>query len=763
MQQIVETLVEGNEVERVINLGLAATKVRPPTLPEALVQRARLDEVLDDGVENHARLMLVSAPAGSGKSTLVASWLAGRPELAAWLQAEESDNDPGRFWAYLVEAISEVLPGVRDAVKPALLASTGDDDMVISALITALVDADDQVVVVVDDYHLITREEIHRGMERLVELCPSHVTLVVATRFDPPFRLGRLRVRGHLVEVRGDGLRFQSTEAATLLGGAATQLDAGDLELLSGRTEGWAAGLVLARLSLAQVSDASQFVRDFHGDDQLVVDYLSDEFLAGITPDHRHRLLVTSILDQMSGPLVEALTGANDASTWLRDTAAENQLVIGLDRTGEWYRYHHLLRDLLRVEAKATIPDQLADLHRRAAAWFESEGDHRRAVAHRLSAEDRQEAVRLMMMLGPQLIASNQIDTLRRILGDLGDAGEVDSVCALLWGWCEFIGGRFDSAERWVDVMHRLAADLDPADQEEVSSGVAQGTFDPIVTAPLRMNILLGRGDVQSALAIARKSADLNRLRSVRIELANIATVAGGTFVWAGQTDDARAVLDVAVERTQHTDNHAVHLLSVIYQAIMEFDHGDMRAARERAVHAIATADALGLGSYHRLGPAYAVRARTGEGAGAIADARRAVESAKQTTGDLALAYVLTICGDVLLDASDRVGLELLAEARVAVDRCPDPGMVARYLDRIESRHDIAVTVAETAEIVEQLTERETAVLRYLPTKLSQREIAGELFVSLNTVKTHCTAIYRKLAVDNRKAAVQAARDLGLL
>ena len=750
-------------MERVFNLGLAATKVRPPTLPDALVQRSRLDDVLDAGVEQHARLMLVSAPAGSGKSTLVASWLAGRPGLAAWLQAEESDDDPGRFWTYLVEAISEVVPGVRDAVKPALLASTGDDDIVISSLITALADADDQVVVVVDDYHLITRDAIHRGMERLVELCPSHVTVVVATRFDPPFRLGRLRVRGHLVEVRSDGLRFESAEAATMLGAAGTQLDAEDLELLSGRTEGWAAGLVLARLSLAQVSDASQFVRDFHGDDQLVVDYLSDEFLAGITPDHRHRLLITSILDQMSGPLVEALTGANDASTWLRDTAAENQLVIGLDRTGEWYRYHHLLRDLLRLEAKATIPEQLPDLHRHAASWFESAGDHRRAVAHRRSAGDRQDAAHLMVTLGPRLIASNQIDTLRCILVDLGDAGETDSVCALLWGWCEYIGGRFDSAERWVEVMHRLADELDPVDREEVTRGIRPQTFDPIVTSPLRMNILLGRGDVQSALAIARESSDLDRLRSVRIELANIATVAGGTFVWAGQTDDARAVLDLAVDKTRNTDNHAVHLLSLIYQALMEFDHGDMRAARERAVQTIATAEALGLARYHRLGPVYAIRARTGEGSEALADARRAVESAKKATGDLALAYVLTMCGDVLLDASDRAGLELLGEARVVVDRCSDPGVVARYLDRIESRHDIAITVATAPAIVEQLSERETAVLRYLPTKLSQREIASELFVSLNTVKTHCTAIYRKLAVDSRKAAVQAARDLGLL
>lgn len=750
-------------MDEAFNRSLAATKLRPPTLPDVLVQRSRLDEMLDAGVTGQARLVLVSAPAGSGKSTLVASWLQRRAEPVAWLQTEESDDDPGRFWTFLVEAISEVLPSVRAAVKPAVLASTGDDDMVISTLVTALAEHDRPFVIVVDDYHLITHDAIHRGMERLIELCPPHVTVVIATRFDPPFRLGRLRVRGHLREVRGDGLRFEPAEAASLLDVDESSLDAEEIELLSARTEGWAAGLVLARLSLAQVPDASRFVQDFHGDDQLVVDYLSDEFLAGVSPDHRHRLLTTSIVDQMSGPLVDALCGSTDGTIWLSQTASENQLVIGLDRTGTWYRYHHLLRDLLRVEATAGMSDRYPELHRRAAAWFEGEGDHRRAVAHRLQAGDRQEAARLMVTLGPQLIASNQIGTLRKMLVDIGDAADTSAICALLWGWCEYIGGDFDSAERWVDATHRVAGGLNSNQLIETQPGIVDRSFDQIVTAPLRMNILLGRGDVQSALVIARESADLDRLRSIRIELANVAAVAGGTYLWAGQTEDARAVLDIAVEKTQHTDNNSVHLLSVIYQALMEFDAGDLPAARERATHAITTAEALGLASYHRIGPAYAIRARTGEGPEAIADAHRAADLAKRAPGDLALAYVLTMCGDVLSGAADPAGLELLAEARVVVDRCPDPGIVARYLDRIESRHAVAATVGDTPEIVEQLTDRETAVLRYLPTTLSQREIASELFVSQNTVKTHCAAVYRKLAVDNRKAAVQRARDLGLL
>ncbi len=729
------------------DVGLAATKLIPPTLPANLVERSRLHRMLDAGLEDHTRLLLVSAPAGSGKSTLLASWLVGRSESIAWLQVEEGDDDPPRFWSYLVEAIGRAHPGVRDRVRPVIAASSSDQDVVVSALVTALTELDEPLVVVVDDYHLITDDTVHRSVERLIEFCPPHVTIVVSTRFDPPFRLGRLRVRKHMHEVRSDGLRFETAEAAGLLGPGARALSSDEVALLSGRTEGWAAGLVLAGLSLGQSDDTAKFIEEFHGDDQLIVDYLSDEFLAGVDDEHRRRLLETSILEQLSGSLVDAISGTEDGRRWLSDTAATNQLVISLDRTGEWYRHHHLFRDLLRVEANETMADRLPDLHRRAATWFETAGDLQRAVSHWLASGDRDEAARLMIAHGPRLIADNQIATLRRTLDKLGDVAEHHAVCALLWGWCEFIAGRFDAADGWAALTHDLA----PKD------------FDRRITTPLRVNNALGRGDVQSALVIAREVTDPVFLESRPTDQANIAAVAGGALMWAGQHDDARATLEIAINSTQDTDNKAVLVLSMIYRAVVEFDAGNASVARAAADDAIAAATELGMPTYQRLGPAFAIRARTSEGADVRADVRRAVESIRHTSGDLALGYVLTICGDVLTDLGDGVGLELLAEARSVVDRCPDPGIVGRYLDRIESRHMIAAAPRATQTIVEQLTERETAVLRFLPTTLSQREIAGELFVSANTVKTHCSAIYRKLAVSDRKAAVQRARDLGLL
>jgi LuxR family maltose regulon positive regulatory protein len=724
-------------------MGLAATKLRPPTLPRRLVRRSRLGDALDGGLADHVRLVLASAPAGSGKSTLLASWLAVRPESSAWLQVESGDSDPARFWAYLIEAIGQAHPAFAVALRPVVVGANGDEQVVVPCLVNALVELAEPLMIVIDDYHLIDNASVHLGMERFIELCPTAVTIVVSTRVDPPFRLGRLRVRNQVTEIRGDEFRFDLIEASGLLSPDGQLLNANVVEQLCGRTEGWAAGLVLAGLSLRRSPDPERFVKDFYGDDQLVVDYMTDEFLAGVSEEQRHRLLETSVLEQFNGGLVDAVTGGTDGATWLRETAQVNQLLIGLDRTGSWFRYHHLLRDLLRLEAQQAFPERLSELHRRAAAWFESAGDLGQAVAHRLVVGDRNEAARLMYFHGPQLLVNGQITTLRGLLVGLGDVAQTSPACALLWGWCDYIDGRYSSAAEWVNITH----------------DVASVSFDQTVTAPLRMNISIAQGDVGSALIIARHMTATQQFESNGSELA---TSSGGAYMWAGQVAEARATLELAVQKSSAEEARATQVLSRIYQAIVEFDDTGIGAA---AITALRIADELGMSSYYRIGAAYAIRGRTDTNpSSAHADALHAVELARRIPGDLALAYILTICGDTLIDLGDTAGHALLAEARTVVNRCPDPGIAGRYLSRIESRHGMAdVRGARVEALVEQLTGRETAVLRYLPTKMSQREIAAELYVSLNTVKTHCSAIYRKLGADNRKAAVQAARDHHLL
>lgn len=725
---------------------LAGTKLRPPTLPQRLVQRSRLAEALDAGTGPQIRLILASAPAGSGKSTLLASWLASRPETTAWLQLEQSDSDPARFWLYLVEALARARPDMADRLKQAVAGSNGDQLAVVPALVNELSELDQPLVVVLDDYHLIENVSVHEGMERLIELCPEPLTIVLSTRIDPPFRLGRLRVRNQMIEIRAADLRFESDEATDLLGSAGEALDSELLDLLWERTEGWAAGLVLAGISLGRSTNQRDFVGTFHGDDQLVVDYLSDELLQGASDEHRQRLLETSILDQFNGPIVDVVTATTGGATWLRETATVNQLLIGLDSTGEWFRYHHLLRDLLRLEAARTFPERLTELHERSARWFESNGDTGQAVAHYLEAAKPEEAARLLAEYGPRLITEGQIETLRDILDQLGDVANNVSWCALAYGWVEFIGGHYSRSEKWLNRTLELLPD----------------GFDPSVTTSLRMNISLGRGDVGPALAIAN---EIITSRQLDANNSSLAVVTGGTFVWAGRADEARSALELAIEKAIEEDALGSRMLATIFQAVLEFEDLGATLGRAAAIAAIETADALGTPSYRRMAPAYAIRARTAtDPALAQADARHAVELARRSPGNLALAYVLALSGDTLLECGDTDGEPLLAEARVVVDRSPDPGIVGSLLARIESRHSIAATARPAStELVDDLTERETAVLRYLPTSMSQREISSELFVSLNTVKTHCSAIYRKLGVSGRKAAVQAARDLGLL
>jgi LuxR family transcriptional regulator, maltose regulon positive regulatory protein len=727
-------------------LGVAATKLRPPASPTRLVQRARLEDVLNDGVAKSVPLLLVSAPAGSGKSTLVAAWALelGRP--VAWLQVEASDSDPASFWSSLVAAIGRCRPEVATIVGPLVMGAQGDARVVVPAIVNAIVDVSEPLVVVIDDYHLIDDDSVHRGMERLIDLCPPQLTVVVSTRVDPPFRLGRMRVRNRLREVRAEHLRFATDEATALLGSAGDALSPQRLDDLCSRTEGWAAGLVLAGLSLDQAPDPNGFVDAFRGDDQLVVSYLTDELLDAMSAGDRHRLLETAVLEHLTGPLIDAVTGSRDGTSWLADIANRNQLVVRLDSTGEWFRYHHLLRDLLLLEARRSIPQLLPELHGRAAGWFASDGDRHQAVVHRFAAGDIPGAIALMYVVGPDLLGRGQIRKLRAFLEQAGDAATTDVACALGWGWCEYLSSNYEAAARWL----------------EIALDVAPPTFDPVIAAPLQINLALGSGDITTALDCARLASAAGDLWQRPAELA---TAIGAAYTWAGMPDEAHEALTIAVARCKAEQRFTAHVLTLIYVAINEIEHGDTAAAHAAAAQAVATAESFGLANYHGVAPAFAIRGRTASHpVDARSDVTHAVELARRATTDLGLAYVLTTCGDTLLDLGDDSGAALIVEARGRINRCADPGIAGRYLARIESRHHLRSPSTDSARSTPvQLTERELAVLRYLPTTLSQRDISTELYVSLNTVKTHCNAIFRKLGVSDRKSAVQAARDRHLL
>ncbi len=733
-------------VEQGSNSNLAATKLRPPVPPSRLVDRARLDTVLDDADVAGVALVLVSAPAGSGKSTLVAGWAAAHQGSVAWLQLEESDADPARYWVSLTAAISRTNPEIGAVLEPLVSGSFGSGQVVVPALVNEVAAMAQRLVVVLDDYHLIDDVDVHQGMERLIDLCPPQLTLVVITRADPPFRLGRMRVRGRVREIRAGDLRFEHAEAAALLGPVARALDGQQLDALCERTEGWAAGLVLAGLSLEHTDNTARFVEAFRGDDQLVAGYLTDELLAVLDDDERRRMVEAAVLHRLSGPLLDAVTGSDDGTRWLDRLAARNQLVIRLDTVGEWYRYHHLFRDLLLLEARRSIPERLPVLHRRAAAWFENSGYPAAAVDHLLAAGDREHAMLLMRLVGPDLLGSGQLKTLRNILGRLSEGGELDAICAALSGWDNYLTGRYDEAQHLLDrAMATLPADV-----------------DPMQAMPLRINLALGKGDVSTALAGAH---EVIAAGDVEARPSELTTATGAAFAWAGLVREARATLAIAYLRTQAEKRTTAHAMTLVAAAVVDFHNTGDEAAHAAAQSALDFATSSGLGEYHGIAPAIAIRAGTGlPGAEAITDAERAVALARRATTKLGLLFVLTLAGDVLLREGADQGRELLDEAQQLIDTCPDPGITRPILDRVTARHRITRSRSTLIPgLVEQLSERELAVLRYLPSTLSLPEIARELYVSPNTVKTQCGAIYRKLAVTSRQAAVQAAREHRLL
>ena len=441
---------------------LLETKVYVPRPRRALVPRPRLHERLDRGAE--AKVTLVSAPAGFGKTTLLAQWLtASRSDgrSAAWLSLDRGDNRPAAFWAYPIAALRTVAPGVG-AEALALLQSPQPPtiDVVLATLLNELNAIPDDLVLVLDDYHVIDARDVQDGMGFMLDHLPAHVHLVLAGRSDPPVPLSRLRGRGDLAEIRVADLRFTPDEAAAFLNETmGLALSATDVAALETRTEGWIAGLQLAALSMQGRSDVSGFIRAFAGDDRYVLDYLVEEVLQRQPEPVRNFLLHTALLDRLSGPLCDAVTGRDDSTAALEALERGNLFVVALDDKRHWYRYHHLFADVLRVHLMAEHPDHVSTVRRRASGWYEQNGMPAEAIRHALAAEDFARAADLIELAIPALRRSRQEATIRTWLEVLPDElvrvrpvlniGLVGALMAA--GDFADVERRLREAERWLD------------------------------------------------------------------------------------------------------------------------------------------------------------------------------------------------------------------------------------------------------------------------------------------------------------------------
>jgi LuxR family transcriptional regulator, maltose regulon positive regulatory protein len=378
---------------------LVTTKLRVPRTRPTLVARPRLREALAIG--EGRSLTLVSAPAGFGKTTLLAEWLGDRSEderPAAWFSLDEGDNDPTRFLTYLAITLQKIEGGIGEGVLASLRSpQLPPVEAVVGALINELADVSGEITVVLDDYHLIDSEPVHEATAFLLEHLPENAHLVISGRTDPPLPLPKLRARDQIVELRAADLRFAPEEATAFLNNVmGLDLSAGDVAALEEVTEGWVAALQLAALSMRDRGDVLGFVESFSGSNRHVLDFLAEEVLERQPEGVREFLLTTSVLGRMTAPLCDALTGRVGGQEMLEKLERENLFVVPLDDERRWYRYHHLFADFLRGSLTRERPGLVGELHLRASGWYDDNGLIAEAIGHAFSTSDHEHAARLV-------------------------------------------------------------------------------------------------------------------------------------------------------------------------------------------------------------------------------------------------------------------------------------------------------------------------------------------------------------------------------
>ncbi len=728
-----------------------ATKLQVPPR-RAGVARERLVETLVSAGET--KLILVCAPAGSGKTTLLAEWHAaeGNRRGFGWLSLDASDNDTVRFLDGAIIALRTAAPGVGEDALGAMTGPASLTDVVLPSLINDIAALPEPLVLVLDDYHLISNERIHGLVGLLLEHLPETLQLAIATRSQPPLPIDRLRARRELLDVDADDLRFTDAEAASLLNDVLSLgLDDADVAQLQSRTEGWAAGLQLAALSLSRRDDARAFIATFAGDDRPIVDYLGFEALDGQPPEVRDFLLRTSVLDRMTGPLCDSLLETTGSDAMLAQLERAGLFLVPLDTKREWYRFHHLFGGLLRHELARTEPERVPELHRRASAWFADRDSFRAAIEHAIAAGDVARASELIAGHWYGFLQRGRIETVAAWLQALGDGNVAgDAGLCLTKAWIAVNTGQLEEVARWIDAAELAAGGEVPP---EVESGVAA----------LQEIHRYMDGDVDAAVAAGRRSVERGQTpwRPMGCPVLGIA------LFWTGRPDEAARELEQSVETAESAGNHlsVIHATSAL--AAIRLEDGDVEAAGLLARRALERADEANLDEHWATAMSHVVRGRALESEGRLAEARAAVdlsvELARRGVASIETGYSLLWQAEIRrLHGEREAAVTALREARAVVDHCPRPGILANMVERTERRVRRGRPPSADGH-ARELTDRELAVLRLLPGELSQREIAETLYVSLNTVKSHVKSIYRKLRVATRAQAVTRARELDLL
>jgi ATP/maltotriose-dependent transcriptional regulator MalT len=727
-------------------------KLHWPLPRERWVERARLLDLLDSAAS--CQVILVAAPAGYGKSTLVAQWLASarRTPAAAWVSLDSGDNDPGRLWTHIATALERAGCVVADDL--AAFMSANSDNVVTSVLpriVNALADMREDIVILLDDFHFVQDSACHDQVEFFIEHLPRQAHLLISTRADPGLRLGRVRATGGLAEIRADDLAFNECETANLLAMEGVQLSSDAVAQLMLRTEGWPAGLYLAALSLSGRPDPEEFVRRFSGGNRFIGDYLTEEVLSRHTDRTREFITSTSVLDRFCAPLCDFIAETTGSAGILHELERTNLFLVPLDDERRWFRFHHLFAAVARTELETEHPDLVPSLHSRAAQWFRDHGHIDEAVTQYLAAGNTGDAALLVQANWLLHVDSGRMSTVLGWLDALGTPSiATDPAAGVTAAWMAALSGD----ERALNEhLHALEEFHDygplPDGTRSVESAVALigGVFG--FDGPVEM------------LAGAHRAVELETDgRSPYYAIANMSL--GHCAYVAGDLDLAANFL----AKAWHNDAAPVliRVLGLSIQSLVEFERGYQGRGREFAERAMQLVDDNGMHAMHQTSMAFTALGQAQAAAGNVTEAMAtldrglAMRRKNPALSPWQTIHHLLVMARIAVDAGQvSLAQELLLEAAKRMDRYHD-GM-GPMRARLAAIQAVVRSRTAAATIGEPLTGREFDVLRLLQGTMSLNQIAAELYLSPNTVKTHTKALYRKLGAGSRSDAVQVARQ----
>jgi LuxR family transcriptional regulator, maltose regulon positive regulatory protein len=734
---------------------LVTSKLRRPRPRPGTVRRSWLVERL--AREDSRPIVSVVAPAGYGKTTLLSQWAERGGQAFAWVSVDERDNDPKVLLTYVAKALDAVEPLSGRVFDVLASAASSVPGAVMPRLGSAFAAMATPVVLVLDDVHLLHNRECRSALSVLAGHVPSGSRLVLAGRTEPPVRIARLRAEGRILEIGRADLSLTREEAARLLREAEVTLGEDDVAELHRRTEGWAVGLYLAALALREGGSLGTAAASFAGDDQVVSEYVESEFLARVPRQHRAFLTRTAVLERMCGSLCEAVLELPGSSVNLAALARSNMLLVPLDRRGQWYRYHHLFRDMLLAELERREPGQIPLLRHRAAQWCAQNSLPEQALEYSMAAGDVDSAARLIGELAAPARRQGRLSTLRRWFGWLDERGGIDThltvtaLAAVIYAWM----GQPVEAERWFDVMDRWP-EGDAAGYEDRAAGAWAALARAFAC---RHGIARMLADADDAVA---------SFSAAGIVTPGPALIQGVARVLSGDLDGGDAALTEAASLGEETGAPEIVAQALGEQALVAMAHGEWDRAEVLAGQARTVVGQAGIEESHVTPLVYAVQARTVIHRGEAASARQALISAQR--GRPLLTYAIP-------HMAVQARIELI-RAHIALADLAGARMLMREIEGIlRRRPDLGTLVGETQQLRAQLSAERlsdlagassltVAELRLLPmlaTHLPGPEIAAELFLSPHTIKSQQVSLYRKLGVSSRGQAVARAREMGLL